>query len=206
MIYSSTLHCNIADLLKLVTDMTTRLDPGCFDCSSVAHSGMNSLFCFLCDLDLLDTMIDSVSFCEDLRPCADENQTLHNFQAACQRLHVATNLARQSAFCSLPLCSDFKATPTLVYLLEYHDSSTGFPIEDLYAISGVVEVNSTMREYYHHTVRSSYNGIGIWLSRSKPLHQIFGNGDKPSWRTEGAWRDLRVTLAHRSLEVILDNF
>lgn len=103
------------------------------------------------------------------------------------------------------MCCHFKATLALVYLLECHLRLYGFLFyEEFLIIASVPDAVLEMRNLYEYTIPVRYIN-GDWWTDNRPLPLFFDNGEEPGWRTEGVWRDLRVTLAHRSLKEVFKN-
>lgn len=205
LILPSTCYCNLATLPKLFTDMAATLDH--FDPNGVAD--MKSLFYFMNDAEYLKGIvaIPSDQYLHAKIHNTEPHELLDELEDTRQQLNEAINLACQRAFSVLPLCTDFEATPALVYLLEYHLGDYCLPTAELSAIAGVSDVKSALKKYGCVVgVRYSSETSLRWtiLPRSSP--RLFDNGEEPIWRAEGVWRDLRVMLACKRLKTVLHHW
>lgn len=186
-------------LLPLITHMTSKL--GLFDSRRLTH--MHSRFYFAREMEHCRNTLIALFDDRLLKRHEDKEkpEILDEFRTACQTFGQAIKLAREEAIFSLPSCVDFKVTPTVVYLTQYRPLFYTLPVDELSTIAGVPDVISSLRQYRYMVPLFYSNSDKTWSCM--PFNALLLDGEEPGWRTQGTWRDLRISFALQSLKLIL---
>lgn len=199
LVVESISHCTIGTLLPLISHTAHRLilsDPTTLTC-------MNPLLRFIHHMRRLSLIIKPLF---DKRTLERHKHTeppnkLNEYRTACANLYKAVFQAQERAICVLPWCMDFKVTPRLVYFAEYYSS-------DHSTISALLRLTDSMSMAKKHPniIQLSYDQRSIsWSTECLQLNNLFNNIEQPGWRTQGEWRNLRISFAHQILESVINS-